>query len=98
MKMAKFSDQIRNCVATSMDENGLTQTALAECTEVDQGAISRFLSGQSGLSLGAIDRICGVLNIKATNAREHVKNHSRIQIKSRRGTAKRSCSTHSRKR
>jgi transcriptional regulator with XRE-family HTH domain len=69
MRMAKFSDQIRKCVATSMDKNKLTQTALAECTEVDQGAISRFLSSQSGLSLDALDRICDVLNIRAVNRR-----------------------------
>jgi transcriptional regulator with XRE-family HTH domain len=52
-----FSDQMRRTI----EESGITRYQLSCKTGVDQSALSRFVKGQRGLQLDAIDRIAEVL-------------------------------------
>lgn len=53
-------DQMRKLIA----ESGLSGYRVAKETAIDQGTISRFLSGQRGLSSEAIDRIGILLDLE----------------------------------
>ena len=55
----KFSDQIRNAVKAS----GMTRYAISKATGVDASALHKFVHGERGLSLDAIDAIAEVLGL-----------------------------------
>lgn len=44
----------------------MTRYRLAAEARVDQGALSRFMSGKSGLSLAALDRISEIIGLRVT--------------------------------
>ena len=58
----KVSDQLRGLIETC----GISQYELAKLTHIDQSALSRFMSGQRGLSSKALDRLGEYLNLKIT--------------------------------
>jgi len=49
----KLSDQMRQAI----EDSGLSRYAIAKETGIDQAALSRFIHGQMGLSLDALDRL-----------------------------------------
>ena len=48
-----LSDQIRNAI----NDSGLSRYAICKACDIDKGTMSRFMSGQVGLSLETIDRV-----------------------------------------
>jgi DNA-binding Xre family transcriptional regulator len=55
----KLTEQIRRAVA----ECGLTRYRLWKITGVDETALSRFVSGERGLSFESLDALCDFLQI-----------------------------------
>ena len=59
-KKLALSDQIRRAV----DASGLSRYAICKAAQIDQGAMSRFMAGDAGLLLEALDRLGQVLNLE----------------------------------
>jgi plasmid maintenance system antidote protein VapI len=57
-----FSGQLRRAIRKSE----LSCYALSQATGVDQGTLSKFLSGQRGLSLDSVDRLVETLGLTLT--------------------------------
>jgi len=53
-------DQIRQAVR----ESGLTKRGLATLAGIDETAVSRFHSGERGLSMESLDALADVLNLR----------------------------------
>ena len=58
----RFSDHLRR----SIRECGLTRYAIAVRTGIDQGTLSKFMKGERGLSLAAIDKLMDALGLDIT--------------------------------
>ena len=56
----RFSDQIRDAVNAS----GLSRYAICKAIELNQGAMSRFMAGNSGLSMDVLDRLAGHIGLE----------------------------------
>jgi DNA transposition AAA+ family ATPase len=56
----KVSDQIRRAIK----DCGLTRYRIYKETGIDQASLSKFLSGERGLSLEALDKLGELLNLK----------------------------------
>jgi transcriptional regulator with XRE-family HTH domain len=56
----RLSDQIREAI----DASGLSRYAICKAIGLNQGAMSRFMSGKSGLSLDSLDRIGELLDLR----------------------------------
>ena len=56
----RFSDQIRDVV----DASGLSRYAICKAIELNQGAMSRFMAGNSGLSMDVLDRLAGLIGLE----------------------------------
>ena len=56
----RFSDQIRDAVNAS----GLSRYAICKAIGLNQGAMSRFMAGKSGLSMDALDRLAGHIGLE----------------------------------
>lgn len=59
-KTQTVSEQLRAAIRES-DE---TMLALATAAEIDRASMSRFMSGQRGLRLDAVDRLCKLLGLR----------------------------------
>jgi transcriptional regulator with XRE-family HTH domain len=59
MRDKPFSQQIRDAV----DASGMSRYAICCAIGLDQGAMSRFMSGKAGLSLEILDRLAPVLRM-----------------------------------
>jgi transcriptional regulator with XRE-family HTH domain len=57
-----FTERLRRAIR----ESGMTRYALWKETGVDQGTLSKFMSGQSGLSLQSVDKLCDALGLTLT--------------------------------
>lgn len=57
--MLSFSDQIRRVV----DRSGLSRYRICQEIDLDQALMSRFMSGQGGLSLRSLDRLAKLLGL-----------------------------------
>src|SRR5262245_24278581 len=55
--MAGESSSVTETVKRLLNESGLTQYEICKKSGVDKGALSRFLSGNVGLSLASIDKL-----------------------------------------
>jgi hypothetical protein len=55
-----FRDQLRRAIRAS----DLTAYRLGVLARVDQGALSKFLSGERGLSMDAVDRLVEALDLE----------------------------------
>lgn len=55
-----LSEQIREAVNTS----GMTRYGICKAAKIDEGQMSKFMSGQVGLSLPALDRLAAVLALR----------------------------------
>jgi hypothetical protein len=61
-KKIKVSDQVRRIVETC----GQTRYAIAKATEIDQSAMTRFMSGERGLSSAALDVLGEYLDLQVS--------------------------------
>ena len=57
--MTSFSDQIRRAV----DKSGYSRYRIWQEIGIDQAVMSRFMSGQGGLSLKSLDRLAKFLGL-----------------------------------
>jgi transcriptional regulator with XRE-family HTH domain len=55
-----FSDQLRRAIRDS----GMTRYAISVITGIDQGTLSKFMKGERGLSLAAIDKLMDHLGLE----------------------------------
>ena len=55
-----FSDQLRNAVR----DCGTTRYALAKQLDISESTLSRFLSGERGLTLDSVDKLADVLGLR----------------------------------
>jgi transcriptional regulator with XRE-family HTH domain len=53
----RFSDQIRRAV----DSSGMSRYAICKAIGLPQSAMSRFMAGNSGLSLDTLDKLAELL-------------------------------------
>lgn len=58
--MAKVSEQLRK----AMERSGMTRYEIAKRAGVEQSSLSRFFSGERGLSQDAIDALCALLRLR----------------------------------
>ena len=59
MRHKKLSDQIRAAVAAS----GISRYSIAKALGVAESTMSRFMSGQNGLSMAYLDRLGELLGL-----------------------------------
>lgn len=59
-KRLTFTDQVRSAVR----ESGLTAQEIADGAKIHKSAMSRFLSGERGLSEDAFDRLAAILGLR----------------------------------
>jgi transcriptional regulator with XRE-family HTH domain len=58
--MKTFTEQLREAI----EKSGESQYAIAKATGINQGNLSKFLSGERGMSLDNIDLLCDYLKLK----------------------------------
>jgi transcriptional regulator with XRE-family HTH domain len=56
----RFSDQIRAAV----DASGISRYRICQEIGLNQGAMSRFMSGKGGLSMDTLDRLADLLGLE----------------------------------
>jgi transcriptional regulator with XRE-family HTH domain len=59
-----LSDQIRAAV----ERSDLSRYRICQETGIDKGSMSRFMSGDVGLSLDALDRLADLLDLRLTTS------------------------------
>lgn len=64
-KPSAFSEQLRRAIR----ECGLSMLAVGREADIDKAALSRFMSGERGLRLEAVDRLCALLRVRITAQR-----------------------------
>ena len=57
-----FSNQLRRAIR----ESGMTRYAISVRTGIDQATLSKFVKGERGLSLSAIDKLMDDLGLEIT--------------------------------
>ena len=73
-KQKGFLDQVRQAV----EESGYGRNQLARMVGMDKSSMSRFMSGERGLSAGAIDKLAAVLKLRVTWDRQADEDQSRV--------------------
>ena len=63
---------ILRTVEASDPECGITRYAIAVRTGIDQGTLSKFMKGERGLSLAAIDKLMDELGLEISPAKRKV--------------------------
>ena len=58
----KLSEQIRRAV----DDCGQTRAAIGQAADIDESTLSRFMSGERGLSMKTLDRLADYLDLNIT--------------------------------
>jgi transcriptional regulator with XRE-family HTH domain len=61
-----FSDQLRRAVA----ESGMSRYAIAKQINTSQATLSRFMSGERGLTMAVVDRLCLLLGVTINTRRK----------------------------
>jgi transcriptional regulator with XRE-family HTH domain len=64
-------ERIRRHIRHEMEERGISRAELARMLKADDGNVSRILSGDRGIGLGLVLRICRGLRITPTRLLEH---------------------------
>ena len=59
-RVPKLSDQLR----TAIRDSGLTRYQIGKELGIDEGALSRFMSGERGLRLSVLDRLSVFLEVR----------------------------------
>ena len=65
----KLSDEVRAAVAAS----GLSRYRIAKGLGIAESTMSRFMSGQGGLSMEYLDRLAGLLDLHVRTGRRRKK-------------------------
>ena len=65
-KQLTFSDQLRQHIESC----GLTRYEIAKQAEIEQSALSRFMSGERGLSTSTLDRLAKLLELEVVMHRK----------------------------
>ena len=65
MGTKRFSDQIRDAV----NDSEMSRYAICKAIDFNQGAMSRFMAGKSGLSLDVLDRLADLLGLSVVAGR-----------------------------
>jgi transcriptional regulator with XRE-family HTH domain len=60
-----LTDQIREAVKNS----GLSQQQICEQAGIDKGSLSRFVTGERGLSFSHLDKLAEVLGLRITTTK-----------------------------
>ena len=63
--MARVSEQLRK----AMERSGLSRYEIAKRAGIEQSSLSRFFSGERGLSQDAIDALCALLGLRLVGRR-----------------------------
>lgn len=58
--MGEIYDQVRQTIAS----RGVLQSRIAEQAKISNALLSRFVSGERGLSVEALERLLAVLNLE----------------------------------
>jgi hypothetical protein len=66
MEHKRFSDQIRDAV----DASGMSRYAICKAIGFNQGAMSRFMSGNGGLSMDVMDKLADLLGLAVVKRTE----------------------------
>lgn len=69
IKQAKFSDQIRQAI----DASEFSRYRIANEIEISQALMSRFMSGERGLSMESLDALAEFLGLRITIEKKIVK-------------------------
>ena len=59
-KQKTFSDQIRQVI----ERSGLTRYRIAQETGIEESTLSRFMSGEHGLSTATLDKLAELLDLE----------------------------------
>jgi transcriptional regulator with XRE-family HTH domain len=65
-KRAKMSDQIRSAI----DSCGITRYRISKETGISESALSRFMTGERGLSMTALDALADYLGLDVVMRRK----------------------------
>ena len=68
-KRPPLSQQLR----AAIEDSGETRYAIAKATGIDQSVLSRFVNGERGLSMNAIDILGGYLGLEIVRKRRPAK-------------------------
>ena len=66
MSKKTFSDELRRAV----EQSGMTRYEIYKRTGIDQSVLSKFVRGQRGVSMGAIDTLCKCLGLRLVHESE----------------------------
>lgn len=58
----KLSDQVREAIRDA----DCTRYAISKATGIDQAVLSKFLTGERGMSLDSLDKLAEFLNLRIT--------------------------------
>lgn len=61
-----MTEELRNAI----EQSGLTRYRISRDLGIDQAQLSRFMRGQRGLSLDALDRLCAYLNLSLSRRKK----------------------------
>ena len=64
-RRSKLSDQIRQAIETC----GVTRYRIAKETGISQPTLSRFMSGERGLTMKALDKLADFLGLNITTGK-----------------------------
>ena len=67
--MAKIQT-VSETLRAAIRESDETMLAIATAAEIDRASMSRFMSGQRGLRLDAVDRLCKQLGLRLVATRD----------------------------
>jgi transcriptional regulator with XRE-family HTH domain len=66
MRSKRFSDQVRDAV----DASGMSRYAICKAIGLSQPTMSRFMAGNSGLSMGTLDKLAELLGLSVATRRK----------------------------
>jgi plasmid maintenance system antidote protein VapI len=64
-----FSDELRRAI----DDSGLTRYRIAQMLGIAESTLSRFMSGERGLTMKCLDRLAALLDLHVTRDRQERK-------------------------
>lgn len=60
----KKADTVTKQLRRAIEASGMSRYRISQETGIDQAQLSRFMSGERGFSLDALDRLCRVLGLR----------------------------------